>query len=404
MEKDIRLSRRDFLVRGGLAAMSLGLPRWARAASDAARYNGKAVVVLLLKGGMDGLSAVVPFADKTYAKLRPTIGIPPPGMNGGAIDLDGTFGLHPKLAPLARLYKNGQAAFIVAAGSSDTSRSHFQASDYLSFAVPNIDAGTPGWLCRGLDSLKIASNPLSAVSIGMFVPDMLRGFPVATLKLADEYHGARLGWPFPVRDKQDIDAAIAAAARGLLETQKRLGAITKCAPDAMSHAGYPDAPIGRDLFELARILKADMGTRLGFIESPSWDDHSDEGGSVGAIAQRFELLAQAIDAFYRDLASRAQDVVLLTLTEFGRMVAENGSGGTDHGHASAMMLFGGGVKGGRVYGRWPGLEPGALFEARDVAVTTDFRQVVGEVLTTHLGIDDISAIFPGGPWPPIGLM
>jgi len=201
-----------------------------------------------------------------------------------------------------------------------------------------------------------------------------------------------------------VDALLSGAARDLGEARKELDGIQKAAPDAPERTGYPKAKIGRDLFELARILKAGVGTRIGFVEVGGWDHHFNEGGAEGQLARRLEELGGAIAAFYQDLGSRAQDVVVLTMTEFGRTVEENGNGGTDHGHASVMMLLGGSVKGGRVCGRWPGLDPKARFESRDLEVTTDFRRVAGEAVSRHLGLPDLSAVFPGGPWPGLGLI
>jgi uncharacterized protein (DUF1501 family) len=405
MTSDRRLTRRQFLTMGGFAAVSLGLPRWARAAADAAKSSGKTLVVVLQRGAMDGLNVVVPFQDAVYRKARPTIALLPPGKSGGVLDLDGTFGLHPALAPLMPLYKQGRIAFVQAAGSPDGTRSHFDAQDYLESGTPGFKTTEDGWLNRALTAKKLARDPLAGVAIVPRLPRILRGgFPVAALNRADELKNAPLENSLEALYEGAVDALLSGAAHDLGEARKRLDVIQKAAPDAPQVAGYPKAKIGRDLFELARILKAGVGTRVGLVEVGGWDHHFNEGGAEGQLAKRLEELGGAIAAFYEDLGSRAQDVVLLTMTEFGRTVEENGNGGTDHGHASVMMLVGGSVKGGRVYGRWPGLDPKARFESRDLEVTTDFRRVAGEAAAKHLGLSDLSSVFPGGPWPGLGLI
>lgn len=399
------LSRRDFLALGGLAAASLGLPRWARAAADAARRSGKTLVVILQRGAMDGLNAVVPFRDEVYRKARPTIAIPAPGKDGGALDLDGTFGLHPALAPLQPLYKDGRLALIQAAGSPDGTRSHFDAQDYLESGTPGLKTTEDGWLNRALTAKKAARDPLAAVAITPRLPRVLRGaFPVAALTGADALKGAPLENSLEALYDGAVDELLSGAARDLSAARRELDGIAKAAPGDAEKAGYPKARIGKDLFELARVLKAGLGTRVGFVEVGGWDTHFNQGGADGQLAKRLSELAGAIAAFHADLGSRAQDVLVLTMTEFGRTVEENGNGGTDHGHASVMLVLGGKVKGGKVYGRWPGLDPAARFESRDLEVTTDFRRVAGEAVVKHLGLKDLAPVFPGGPWPGLGLI
>jgi uncharacterized protein (DUF1501 family) len=405
VKKDLRLSRREFLCLGGFAAVSLGLPRWARAAADAARRSGKTLVVVLQRGAMDGLNVVVPFNDPVYLKARPTIAIPPPGKDGGVLDLDGTFGLHPGLSALMPLYKKGNLAFIQAAGSPDGTRSHFDAQDFLESGTPGVKGTEDGWLNRALTARKIARDPLSAVAIVPRLPRILRGsFSVSALTGADQLKSAPLENSLESLYDGAVDALLSDAARDLGAARKELDGIPKADKDAAEKAGYPKARIGRDLFELARILKAGLGTRVGYVEMGGWDHHFNEGGSDGQLAKRLEELGGAIAAFHEDLGSLAEDVVLLTMTEFGRTIEENGNRGTDHGHASVMMALGGKIKGGRVLGKWPGLDPAARFESRDLEVTTDFRRVAGEAVSAHLGLKDLSTVFPGGSWAPVGLI
>ncbi|HXT02072.1 MAG TPA: DUF1501 domain-containing protein, partial [Elusimicrobiota bacterium] len=271
--------------------------------------------------------------------------------------------------------------------------------------TPGVKGTEDGWLERALTAGRVARDPLAAVAIGSRLPLMLRGpFPAAALTGADELKGAPLENSLESLYDGAVDALLSDAARDLGEARKELDAVPKADKDAAEKAGYPKAKLGRDLFELARILKAGLGTRVGFVECGGWDHHFNEGGADGQLAKRLEELGGAIAAFHRDLGSRADDVVLLTMTEFGRTVEENGNRGTDHGHASVMLALGGRVKGGRVLGKWPGLDPAARFESRDLEVTTDFRSVAGEAAAKHLGLKDLSAVFPGGPWPSLGLI
>jgi uncharacterized protein (DUF1501 family) len=402
---ETRLSRRDFLALGGAASVWLGLPSWARAAADAARASGKSVVVVLQRGAMDGLNVVVPFRDPFYRKARPTIALAEPGRPGGVLDLDGTFGLHPALSALLPLYKEGRLGFVQAAGSPDGTRSHFEAQDNMESGTPGVRTTEDGWLDRALIARRVARDPLAAVAVAPRLPLMLRGaFPVAAFSRVEELSGAPLESSFEALYDGEVDALLSGAARDLGGACRALAGIAKAGPNAHVDAGYPRARVGRDLFQLARVLKARLGTRVGFVEVGGWDHHFDEGAAEGRLARGLTDLGGALAAFHKDLGSAAQDVVLLTMTEFGRTVEENGNRGTDHGHASVMMVLGGGVKGGRVWGRWPGLAPENRFEDRDLAVTTDFRRVAAEALSAHLGLRDLAPVFPGGPWPALGLL
>lgn len=388
MRRD-ELTRREFLAWGGRAALALGLPSWAASAPR----RGKCVVALLLSGGVDALSLLAPCEDPFYRALRPTLALPPPGREGGALPLDGGFGLHPSLAPLLPLYRDGLLSFAVATGTADESRSHADALQRLAAGAPSPRECPDGWANRAAAALGSA-EPLAAVAIGRAVPRVLRGAaPVATFERADEWRGADLAWPFPGRE--GLDALLGLSASRLLAAQT---ALEKAGPAGREE--YPDAPLGRDLRELARVLKARLGTVLGFVEAPGWDDHA---GMAAALPPRLDVLARSLAAFFRDLGPLAADVSLVTLTEFGRALEENGSGGADHGHASLTLAAGGAVKGGRVVGRWPGLAPEARFQGRDLAATTDLRGALGEVLRAQLGLADLSAVFPGGSWRGPGL-
>ncbi len=398
--KQIRLSRRDFLKISGTAAAGLAfhsLPRWAWAAASAApSSSSKVLVVLFQRGAADGLNIVVPFNDPIYRKSRPTIALGLPGQDKGVLDLDGQFGLHPAMTPLLPLWKSGQFAVVQAAGSPDGTRSHFDAQDNMETGTPGIKTTPDGLLNRSMQDLpKRPKSSLAAVAVSPRLPRILRGdFPVTTFTNMQSYRffgGPGEEATFEQMYEQSIDQLLSGAGK---ETRDSVDALQKILGDGAQKAedvGYPKSKESQGFFQLARIIKAKAGLKVGFVDIGGWDDHVQE---ENRLQKGLADLGGAIAAFYRDLGDQANDVLLVSMTEFGRTLVENGNRGTDHGHASVMMLFGGGVKGGKVYGRWPGLEPENLFENRDLQVTTDFRQVLSEALSGHLGIQDQTQIFP----------
>ncbi len=412
MGKDsIKLSRRDFLKVSGTVAAGLAfhtLPRWAWAVASAAPYsNGKVLIVLFQRGAADGLNIVVPYNDPNYQKSRPTIGLGEPGQDKGVLDLDGRFGLHPALEPLLPLWKSGNYAVVQAAGSPEGTRSHFDAQDNMETGTPGVKTTPDGWLNRSL--LAFSQRPkssLAAVAVTPRLPRILRGdFPVTTFNNMQSYRffgGAGEEATFDQMYEQSVDQLLSGAGKETRESVDALQKILADGPQKAEDAGYPKSKESQSFFQLARIIKAKAGLRVGFVDIGGWDDHVQE---ENRLQRGLTDLGGAIAAFYKDLGDQAGDVLLVSMTEFGRTLQENGNRGTDHGHASVMMLFGGGVKGGKVYGRWPGLEPENLFEGRDLQVTTDFRQVLTEALTNHLGILDVSGIFPGfQPGTPVGFL
>ncbi len=402
-------TRRQFLSVAGLTVAGLGfLPRWAAAAAAGlAGTRRKVLVVLFQRGAADGLNIVPPFLDAEYKKYRPSIRIDDPSKKeAGAIDLDGRFGLHPKLADLLPMWKAGRFAIIHAAGSPDGTRSHFDAQDYMESGTPGAKTTEDGWLNRALRARGEAEGAVNAVAIAPRLPLTLRGaYPALALQSADQLkQGADMADSFEALYDDAVDAMLTGAVRDLGEARKTLASLAKEERDAAQDLSYPKGRAGRDLHELARIIKADVGLKVGFAEMGGWDHHLNEGAAEGLLAQRLQELGGSIAAFYRELGDRAEDVLLLTMTEFGRTLEENGNRGTDHGHASVMLAFGGKVKGGRVHGAWPGLAREQLFEGRDLQVTTDYRRVVAEVLGRHFGLGDLSKVFPGADLPPVGLL
>jgi len=391
-------SRRVFLRSAGLGFFALGLPpAYLVRAAQAQSAKSKSLVVVFQRGAMDGLNVVIPFKDPAYYKLRPSIAVREPGAGEeSAIDLDGFYGLHPALAPLKSIYDKNQLAFIHAAGSPDNTRSHFDAQDYMEIGTPGIRSTPDGWLNRYLLETRQSESNFRGVAVTAQLPRMLAGrAPGLTLISIDEFRfrNEALGDTLKklYADTQDKELRFGAANLfGAMAELKRLDAKIP-----VSSERYPAGRFGAGLAQIARLIKADVGLEVAFTEIGGWDTHANQGGATGQLANRLRELAAGLAAFHRDLGDRMDDVTLLTLSEFGRTARENGNRGTDHGHANVIFAMGGGVRGGKVYGRWPGLSAEALYEGRDLALTTDFRTVCSEALVRRLGQKDVARVFPG---------
>jgi uncharacterized protein (DUF1501 family) len=403
-------SRRLFLKSGSMAMLSLGFaPSFLARAAEAAGARRTLLIAIFQRGAVDGLNMVVPYGEADYYRLRPSIAIPRPGTaEPSAIDLDGFFGLHPAMAPLAPLWRNHSLAIVHACGSPDVTRSHFDAQDYMETATPGVRSTREGWLNRCLQVQNAGDSPLRGVALTRQMPRALQG-RAASLAVGslDEFAlRADPGVAQALERAYARDGMFGAAASEAFEAMRVLRAAV---PGERAGNGlpYPRSPFGQSLREIARLAKADVGLEIAFAETGNWDHHSAEGGATGQLANRLDDFARGIAALAADLGERMADTVILTMSEFGRTVAENGTRGTDHGHGNAMLAIGGPVKGGRVCGRWPGLAEAQRFEGRDLAVTTDFRDVFAEVVAHHLGTgpDALARIFPGhAPGTPIGLV
>ncbi|NQW03105.1 MAG: DUF1501 domain-containing protein [Acidobacteria bacterium] len=394
------MTRRTFFKNGSLALVSLGFaPAFFTRAAQAARAKRKVLVTVFQRGAVDGLNMIVPFGEAEYYKARPSIAIAKPGQNGGALDLDGFFGLHPRMASLEPFFKRGELAIVTATGSNDPTRSHFDAQDYMESGTPGRKSTREGWLNRYLHAREHEeASTFRAVSLTKQLPRALQGpAPALAIDQLDRF-GLRAG------DRGDsmessFEAQYAAAADSLLkptgseafEAVKQLRSVdlTKYAP--ANGAIYPNSGYGQALKQIAQLIKADMGLEVAFAESGQWDHHANE---TPQLANRLDDFSSGIAAFAQDLGDKMADVMVLTMSEFGRTVAENGARGTDHGHGNSMLLLGGGVNGGKVYGTWPGLAREQRYQNRDLAITTDFRDVFSEVLQKHMGAIDISNVFP----------
>ena len=401
------ITRRFFLKSSGLALVAFGAAPKALVRSVYAAEGGrgkKTLVVVFQRGAMDGLNVVAPYGDPIYRRYRPTIALPAPkgGGSEAALDLDGYFGLHPALEPLLPLWKQGTLAAVQAVGSPDATRSHFDAQDFMESGTPGVKATEDGWINRHLQATPTAdATPFRAVSLTPTLPRSLAGrAPAVAMNSIREFDlrpsaGASVAHGFEGMYDGAVDDVLHGTGQ---ETFEAVQFLKKSDPSRYAPAAgveYPRGRYGDSLKQVAQLIKAEVGVEVAFTEIGGWDTHAAEGGVQGQLAQRLRELGQALSAFQRDLGDRMQDVALVTMTEFGRTVHENGNRGTDHGHASVSFVMGGDVRGGKVHGRWPGLEERSLYEARDLAVTTDFRDLLGEMLARHLGDRDLARVFPG---------
>jgi uncharacterized protein (DUF1501 family) len=392
-------SRRTFLKSVGLGFVALGLPPTflVRAAGAEQNDRGKVLVVVFQRGGMDGLNVVVPFKDPAYYKLRPSIAVSEPATGEDrAIDLDGFYGLHPALAPLKSIYDKGHLAVIHAAGSPDSTRSHFDAQDYMEIGTPGIKNTPDGWLNRSLAGRSNAPTPLRGVAMTARTPRMLAGeTPVLTISSIDEFRlrNEQLNGSLQKLYTNSTDPLFRQGGESLFQAMTTLHRLQATIPE--STTTFSNNRFGQSMKQIARLIKSNVGLEIAFAEIQGWDTHVNEGGAKGQLANRLKELGEGLSAFYQDLGDRMEDVVLVTMSEFGRTARENGNRGTDHGHGNVMFALGGNVRGGRVLGRWPGLAPEVLYEGRDLDLTTDYRAVCSEVLQRHLGLTASTAVFPG---------
>jgi uncharacterized protein (DUF1501 family) len=402
-------SRRSFIKSAGLGFLALGLPPsfLVRAAGAQQSNRGKVLMVVFQRGGMDGLNVVVPFKDGAYYALRPSIAVAEPaGGEERAIDLDGYFALHPALAPLKNIYDKGHLAILHAAGSPDNTRSHFDAQDYMEIGTPGVKSTPDGWLNRYLNEKRLSDSPFRGVAVGAQTPRMLAGAaPSLSLSSIEEFRlrNQTMAATLQKLYTNSTDPLFRQGGNSLFDAMARLRTIESKIPP--STASYPAGKFAVGLKQIARLIKAHVGLEIAFTEIEGWDTHVAEGGATGILANRLKEFGAGLAAFYQDLGDRLDDVVVVTMSEFGRTARENGNRGTDHGHANVMFVLGGRVRGGKVYGRWPGLAPEVLYEGRDLDLTTDYRTVCSEVFARHLGQREVGRIFPGfRPATSVGLV
>jgi uncharacterized protein (DUF1501 family) len=408
------MQRRAFVKSGALALVTLGLsPSFLRRTAFGAQLTqapkGKTLICLFQRGAADALNIVVPHGDKAYYGLRPSIAIARPGglsrtiARDAAIDLDGFFGLHPSLAPFKPLYDRGLLAPVHAVGSPSATRSHFDAQDYMETGTPDVKGTQDGWLNRYLAVQgtcdECRTTPFRAVSLTQQTPRIMEGSSeVIAMNSLNEFTVRASG-----SQAQRLEALYRTGSADLVhgtgtemfEAVKLLKAANPQRYAPQNGAAYPRSQFGQRLLQIAQLIKANVGLEIAFADVGGWDTHVNQGAATGQLALSLDDFAQSIAALVTDLGDRMGDVLILTMSEFGRMARENGNRGTDHGHAGALFVIGGDVKGGKVHGKWPGLETEQLYEGRDLALTTDFRSVFSEVTARHLGATKLEKIFPG---------
>src|SRR5271168_486950 len=400
------ITRRVFLRNSALAVVGTAtVPSFlARAAWGTAQSGArtKRLVVIFQRGAADGLNIVVPHAEPQYYAMRPSINIP----RKSVIDLDGFFGLHPSLASFQPLWQQRHLAIVHAAGSPDVTRSHFDAQDFMETGTPGVKATEDGWLNRSLHNLPPTpqQSAFRAIALGPSLPRILSGAePAVAMNNINDFSVGGIKNPkpsaaasaFEAMYDHSSDSVLHGTGEETFDAVKMLKAADpgKYAPAA--GANYPKGRFGDSLRQLAQLIKANLGVQVAFADIGGWDNHVNEGATEGQLANVLGDFSQSLAAFWTDLGDLGEDTVVVTMSEFGRTARENGNRGTDHGHANVMFVLGGPVKGGKVYGRWPGLDQSQLYEGRDLALTTDFRQVLGEGVAQYMGNKNLSDVFPG---------
>ena len=398
------ITRRIFLRNSALAVVgTTAIPSFlTRAAFGAVEPNARTrrLVVIFQRGAADGLNIVVPHGERSYYAMRPSINIP----RKEVLDLDGFFGLHPSLASFQSLWDQRHLAIVHAAGSPDPTRSHFDAQDFMESGTPGLKATPDGWLNRALHSAPTTSDKSAfrAISLGPALPRILTGQEraVAVNNINDFGVGGRNPNAAPIANTfeamydQSVDSVLHGTGQETFDAVKMLKSADPAKYKPAPGTDYPRGRFSDSLKQLAQLIKANLGVQVAFADIGGWDHHVNEGSTQGQIANVLREFSQSLSAFWIDLGDLADDTVVVTMSEFGRTARENGNRGTDHGHANVMFVMGGPVKGGKVYGQWPGLDQSQLYEGRDLALTTDFRRVVGEAVARHLGNDRLAQVFP----------
>ena len=397
------ITRRVFLKNGALAVVATSaIPAFlsrAAFASEGVPAGKKRLVVIFQRGAADGLNIVVPHGERAYYSMRPTIAI----QRNDIVDLDGFFGLHPAMSPLKPLWDSKHLAIVHAAGSPDNTRSHFDAQDYMESGTPGVKSTEDGWLNRCLHTSGTEKDsPFRAVALGTSLPRILAGSVPAVA--IDNVNNFSVGGPGPVASPasntfesmyaQSVDSVLHGTGTETFDAVRMLKSADPAKYTPAAGANYPRSRFGDSLRQVAQLLKANLGVEVAFADIGGWDHHVNEGSSQGQLANLLREFSQSLSAFWTDLGDLAEETIVVTMSEFGRTARENGNRGTDHGHANVMFVMGGPVRGGKVYGRWPGLNEGQLYEGRDLAVTTDFREVLSEALYRHNGVKDLASVFP----------
>lgn len=409
------MNRRFFIKSGSIALATVGgslsAPSFLQRALMAqvrdriTAGRRKTIIAIFQRGAVDGLNMVVPYGERTYYDLRPSIAIAKPqaGNAEAAIDLDGFFGLHPAMSSLRQFWERKQLAIVHASGSPDNTRSHFDAQDYMESATPGRKGTPDGWLNRYLQSKTDSQRSLfRAVSLTQLTPRILQGSaPTLAISNLNDFtiragsSSANVQGGFEAIYAQSVNDLLGGTGKETFEAVNYLKKVNPGQYKPENGAQYPRTPFGNSLLQIGQLVKSQVGLEVAFTDIGGWDTHVNQGNARGQLALRLQDFSNGIAALATDLGKRMDDVLILTMSEFGRTVRENGNRGTDHGHANAMLLIGNSVRGGQVHGKWPGLKSDQLYEGRDLELTTDFRDVFAEVSRKHLGTANVRSVFPG---------
>jgi uncharacterized protein (DUF1501 family) len=416
-------SRRVFLKSGALALFTAGIggvPSFITKAAASRKLwmpykKNKIMVCIFQRGAMDGLMAVTPFNDTYLQKARPTLFMSAAkSANKPLIDLDGKFGLHPSMSAFENLFKEKQLAIVHGVGSPNNTRSHFDAQDYMESGTPFNKGTDSGWLNRAVGLLgHETATPFQAVSLTSSLPRSFYGdnAAIAISNLEDfsiQMRGNPMAASTAAKSFEELydktsSSLLNKTGKESFEAVKMLKAADVKNYRPANGAVYPTSPLGNSLKQIAQLIKMDVGLEIAFTECGGWDTHYNQGTEIGTFSRNVMDLSNAISAFWTDMGALQDDVELMTMTEFGRTVKQNGTGGTDHGRGSCMFILGNDIKGGIVHGKVPELAFENLEDNRDLPVTTDFRAVFSEVATSHLRIKDNGKLFPDWKGEKIGV-
>jgi uncharacterized protein (DUF1501 family) len=418
-------TRRGFIKAGGLALFGIGLGGIPGFLADAVASTSplglfkrrKIMVCIFQRGAMDGLMAVTPFTDQYLKDARPTLFMSAAAGQKGKplIDLDGRFGLHPSMNAFEPMFREKRLAIVHGIGSPNTSRSHFDAQDYMESGTPFRKGTETGWLNRAVGLLgHDAATPFQAVSLTSSLPRSFYGDnPAVAIRNLADFNIQMKANPTVVNNTaksfedlydQTSSSLLKNTGKESFDAIKMLQKVDTKNYQPANNVTYPTTALGNSLKQIAQLIKMDVGMEVAFAESNGWDTHFNQGADTGIFARNVEDLSSSIMAFWNDLASYQDDVTVMTMTEFGRTVAQNGTGGTDHGRGSCNFILGNGVNGGLVHGLVNPLAKENLEDGRDLPVTTDFRSVFSEVADRHLGIHNDKVLFPDWDGKPIGVM
>ena len=398
----------------GLGVVPGLLTRAVLAQTEGLRRGGKRLVVIFQRGAADGLNIVVPYREPSYYQMRSSIAI----QQKDVIDLDGFFGLHPAMASLKPLWDAKELAIVHACGSPDPTRSHFDAQDYMESGTPGVKATPDGWLNRALAAApeRTPVSAFRAIAMGTTVPRTLEGHepaiaigniqnfgvhdpaaPRLAPAVATVASTGQTPDGFAAMYAESVNSMLHGTGAETFEAIRMLRSAAPANYQPAHGAEYARDPFAQSMQGIAQLMKANLGVEVAFAEMGGWDTHQNQGGANGQLANRLREWSGVLAAFRSDMGHEGDDVVVVTMSEFGRTVRQNGTGGTDHGHANVMLVMGAPVAGGKVYGAWPGLAAGQLNEDRDLKVTTDFRQVLSEAAAGTLQIHAMTTVFPSMP-------